>query len=65
MATVHLLRPALPDVVDVSDGELALAAQARERWARELMFRRHSGLVYGLTVRLAGPRDAKDKRAGA
>ncbi len=60
MATVHLLRPAQPDVTDVSDGDLAIGARSGQNWAREQLFRRHSGIVYGLAVRLAGPRDAKD-----
>ncbi len=60
MAIVQLLRPAQPAATDVSDSQLAIAARAGDVKAREQLFRRHSSVVYGLAVRLAGPREAKD-----
>jgi len=37
-----------------SDSVLVVAARAGEEWAREAIFRRYSGLVFGLAYRLVG-----------
>ena len=48
---------ALPEAADVTDATLVARARAGDRWAKDVIVRRHAGAVAGTVARLVGDLD--------